>query len=160
MRNDLASVNKPTRETVQESNEDVPRLLVVDDVITQRTIICRIGAQCGFDVVGAATLREAKQLIQERKFDCITIDLGLGAESGEGLIDELWDLSSLISVIVISGAAENIVRAAADKAQSLGFDAHFLMKPLELAKLRKVLEEKFQNTPIQRSLNSLTAAGR
>ena len=81
MTNDLANGHESMQESVRES-EDIPRLLVVDDVITQRTIICRIGIQCGFDAVGAATLQEAKQLIQERKFDCITIDLGLGEDGG------------------------------------------------------------------------------
>lgn len=137
------------------SNQNIPSLLVVDDVIVQRTIICRIGIQCGFDVVGTETLQEAKQLIQERTFDCVTIDLGLGADSGEALIDGLWELSHLISVVVISGAPVEVVEAAADKAQSLGFDAHFLMKPVDLAALREILDEKFRNTPMQRSLNSL-----
>jgi len=134
----------------------LPRLLVVDDDDVERTIICRSGFQSGFDVDAAATLQKAKQLVCERKFDCVTIDLGLGAECGLMLLQTLSEQSRLIPVIVISGACQKMLEMTAEMAQLLGFDSHIMSKPLNLIELHDVLDGNYRNTSIRRSLENLT----
>jgi len=142
----------------KQPKEYAPRLLVLDDDVVQRTIISRIGRQCGFHVVGAATLQEAEQLVREWKFDCVTIDIALGADCGAALLGKLSNQDGLISIVVISGADRKILQATADKARSLGFVSHAMTKPLNLIELRAVLGEKCRDAPIQRSLNKLPAS--
>ncbi len=145
---------------VRQPDGDAPRLLVVDDDIVQRTIICRIGRQTGFDAVGAATLQEAEQFVRERKFDCVSIDLGLGADCGATLLGNLSEQAKFVSIIVISGADQKTLQTTAEYAQSLGFDPHVMTKPLNLVELRAVFGEKFRNAPVKRSLNNLAVGAR
>jgi PleD family two-component response regulator len=56
-----------------------PRLLVIDDDHLHCTIICRIATRAGFAPGGAATYEAAAKLAQETAFECITLDLSLGA---------------------------------------------------------------------------------
>jgi two-component system chemotaxis response regulator CheY len=135
--------------------QQLPRLLVVDDDHVQRTIIYRSGLQSGFDVDTAATLQKANQLVCERKFDCVTIDLGLGPECGLMLLQTLSEQAHLVPIIVISGACKKMLEMTAEMAQSLGFDSHIMSKPLNLIELRDVLDDNYRNTSIRRSLESL-----
>jgi DNA-binding response OmpR family regulator len=134
----------------------LPRLLVVEDDDVERTIICRSGFQSGFDVQVATTLRKANQLLCEQKFDCATIDLGLGADCGLMLLQTLSAQDHLIPVIVISGACPKMLDMTGKMAESLGFDSHVMSKPLNLIELRGILDGHYRNTSIRRSLDDLS----
>jgi len=140
----------------QVSASQLPRLLVVEDDDVERTIICRSGFQSGFDVDAAATLQNAKQLVGERKFDCATIDIGLGADSGLTLLQTLAEQDHLIPVIVISSADPKMLEMTGQAVQALGFDSYVMSKPLDLVELRAILNDHYRNTPIRRSLDDLS----
>jgi DNA-binding response OmpR family regulator len=141
----------------KRSEAEAPKLLVVDDDVVQRMVICRIGRQAGFDAVGAATLAEAERLVREEKFDCVTLDLGLGADNGATLLGKLAEGFERIPIVVISGAEQKVMQSIAESAKTLGFDSHFMGKPLDLAELRAILSAKCRDVPIQRSLNQLAS---
>ena len=67
------------------------KLLVIDDDIIQRTIISKIGAQAGFAVTAVATFSDAAKLLTGSKFDCVTLDLALGSQSGVLLLRTIVD---------------------------------------------------------------------
>ena len=71
----LAAQKKRTDEATDA--ERAPRLLVVDDEILHRMIICRAAAKVGYVPVGAASYLEAQKLLQQNVFDCITLDMTL-----------------------------------------------------------------------------------
>jgi DNA-binding response OmpR family regulator len=133
----------------------LPRLLVVEDNDIERVIICRSGFQSGFDVNAAATLQKARQLVCEQKFDCATIDLGLGADCGLMLLQTLSAQDHLIPVIVISNASQKMLEMTEEMARSLGFDSHVMSKPLDLVELRNILDSHYRNASIRRSLDEL-----
>lgn len=54
------------------------------------------------------------------------------------------------SVIVISGADQKLLRATSQRAESLGFESHFLTKPLNLVGLRLALSNCCRRAPIRR----------
>lgn len=114
-------------------------LLVVDDDMVQRTIISRLGGQAGFIVTAVPTYEEASTLLQSRRFDCITLDLGLGERSGALLLPLIARLGYRIPVVVISGADEQLLEAMSVMSHSLQIDAEVCAKPLNLRGLRETL---------------------
>ena len=128
------------------------RLLVIDDDLIQRTIISKIGTQVGFDVTMAATFAEAASVLTNQKFDCITLDLSLGEQSGALLLRTIIDSGRRMPVIVISGAEQHVLKATVAMADSLNLDALTLSKPLNLTDLRGALTRKRQSAPVMRSL--------
>jgi DNA-binding response OmpR family regulator len=131
------------------------RLLVIDDDLIQRKIISKIGAQSGYEVVEAASFDEAEKFLQNQKFDCITLDLSLGKQSGALLLRTIVDSGNMVPVIVISGAEEHVIRTTVSIAQSLKLDCELLTKPLKLTELRKALVTKISGAVARRGNNQL-----
>ena len=112
------------------------QLLVVDDDATQRTLIAQAAKSAGHGVSFAGTCAEAIAEIQNRRFDCVTVDLMLADGDGTEVLKAIADAKFAGAVIVISGmdAARRI--AARSYARSLGIDLQSLPKPVDLAALR------------------------
>jgi HAMP domain-containing protein/CheY-like chemotaxis protein/signal transduction histidine kinase len=71
-------------------DEPVRNLLVVEDDATQRqSIIELVGGEDDVDVTAVETAEEALQLISERRFDCMVLDLGLADMSGFTLLEKI-----------------------------------------------------------------------
>ena len=118
-----------------------PRLLVIDDDNLHRMIICRVAAKAGYVAVAAATYEEAAKLAQEDRFDCITLDLSLGAHAGVELLRHFWVIGCKAPVIIISGADDTVCRETVRVAKSLKFDVvESVPKPVDLSLLRYSLE--------------------
>jgi CheY-like chemotaxis protein len=131
----------------------LPQLLVVDDDVIQRTIISRIGTQSGYATASAASFAEAAQLLAQQSFDCVTLDLSLGRDSGVLLLGKIAETSRAAPIIVISGAEEHIQLSTLKIAQSLGLQMQFVTKPLKLAELRAVLMQKHEGLVARRGIN-------
>jgi CheY-like chemotaxis protein len=130
-----------------------PRLLVIDDDVIQRTIISKIGTQTGYETASAASFREAKRLLSEQQFDCITLDLSLGEQSGVLLLHTMVETNNRVPVIIVSGAEEHILEATMRIARTLGLDSQLLNKPLKLAELRESLVHKREGIVATRGIN-------
>ncbi len=122
------------------------RLLVVDDDLVQRTIISRIGAQVGYEVRAAASVDEAARALRAGTFDCVTLDLSLGEQSGTNLLRAIADAGHP-AVIVISGCEERVLNSAVRLANMLGLPSCQLPKPLDLSELRASLQANWPNQP-------------
>ena len=118
-------------------------LLVIDDDLIQRKIIAKLGRQAGFTVTDVETFEEAERILNERKFDCITLDLSLGEKNGASLLPAIVASSAGTPVIVISGADERIIRSTVAVAQALSLDTELVSKPLNLEGLRYLLLNKY-----------------
>ena len=118
-----------------------PRLLVIDDDDLHRMIICRVAAKAGYFPVAAASFEEAAQLAKDTAFDCITLDLSLGAHAGVEMLRHLWVIGCKAPIIIISGADDAIFRETMSVAKSLKFDIREMVpKPVDLSLLRYSLE--------------------
>ena len=116
------------------------RLLVIDDASIHRIILCRVGEKVGFESVGAASFEEAAKLLRESQFDCITLDLSLGARAGVEVLHLLSVLKCQVPIIIISGS-ENTIR---DETLKIGKSLNLNLctpvpKPVDLAALRESL---------------------
>jgi CheY-like chemotaxis protein len=130
-----------------------PRLLVIDDDDLHRMIICRVAAKAGYVPVSAASYEEAAQLAQETAFDCITLDLSLGAHAGVEMLRHLWVIGRKVPIIIISGADDDVCHETVRVAKSLKLDVlKTVPKPVDLSLLRYSLEQ------LREARNTATAA--
>jgi DNA-binding response OmpR family regulator len=140
--------------TATQVESTIPRLLVVDDDVIQRTIISKIGTQAGYEVAGAASFQEAKKLMAEQQFDCVTLDLSLGEQSGVLLLHAMVDTNNRVPVFIISGAEEHILASTLRIARGLALDAQLINKPLKLVELREALTQKRVGIVATRGINA------
>jgi DNA-binding response OmpR family regulator len=118
-----------------------PRLLVIDDDHLHRMIICRVATKAGYTPVGAESYEEAAKLAQETPFDCVTLDLSLGAHAGVEMVRHLWVLRYKSPILIISGADDALCRETVRVAKSLNLNVlPPIPKPVDLAILRYSLE--------------------
>lgn len=99
-----------------------PRLLVIDDDHLHRMIICRVATKAGYTPVGAESYEEAAKLAQETPFDCVTLDLSLGAHAGVEMVRHLWVLRYKSPILIISGADDALCRETVRVAKSLNLN--------------------------------------
>lgn len=131
------------------------RLLVIDDDLIQRTVIARIGAQSGYETVVVDNFKAAETALTAELFDCVTLDLSLGEQSGALLLRTIAESSNNVPVIVISGAEQHVLSATVRLAQGLDLDCSQFSKPLSLQKFRELLIEKKRGAVARRGVNYL-----
>jgi two-component system response regulator RegA len=105
----------------------VPRVLVVDDDDTYRTALGRAFERRGFEVLAAASVAEALELVARRTPDFASIDLRMPGASGLELVRRLTALHPNVRVVVLTGYGSI---ATAVEAVKLGA-ADYLTKPAD-----------------------------
>ena len=118
-------------------------MLVVDDDTVHRMVISRIGVKAGFTIIDAPSFEAAAIAIGGgANFDCITLDLTLGARDGQEVMRLLAKAGNTTPVIVISGA-DSVVRGEARKfGTGLNINVvDVLPKPVDLANLRSLFDQ-------------------
>jgi signal transduction histidine kinase/CheY-like chemotaxis protein len=117
------------------------KILVVDDVETNRHVVCRGLKRDGHEFYEAADGLQALSLAQSMKFDLILMDLDMpvmgGFESAREIRHDSQNKETLI--IALSGLAYDKDVAAVMEA---GMNMH-MAKPINLMKLRKKISELF-----------------
>ncbi len=116
-----------------------PRLLVVDDQAFVRRLIRRIASRHGFEVLEAASVREALELLRTTAVDVVTCDLHFPEESGLDLLRALQREPDMPAppVIVVSGVGEE---TPFDEAMALGA-FRVVRKPFGSQELVSLLRE-------------------
>ena len=134
-------------------NTRQPRLLVVDDDLEAIRIEREILGDGGFDVVAAASGREALALIDEQFFDLLVLDQNMGDISGSDIFAASRERHPDIAALFLTGYHDE---AAAVKALNLGA-SKYLYKPVSTEQLRSVVqglldESRSRQGPIYRSV--------
>ena len=81
-------------------------MLVVDDEPSLR-LLCRVNLELeGLHVLEAATLDEARALLESEHVDVVVLDVHIGAGDGRDLLDELRAAESAIRVVMLTGSVE------------------------------------------------------
>jgi two-component system chemotaxis response regulator CheY len=112
-------------------------LLVVDDDATQRALISAAAVKAGYEVTEAESCASGIELLRNRTYACVTLDLMLDDGDGQDVMKAMADAKYQGPVIVISGMNSERRRAARQFARSLGMDLlHSFPKPIDLAALR------------------------
>ncbi|RZA32706.1 MAG: sigma-54-dependent Fis family transcriptional regulator, partial [Lysobacteraceae bacterium] len=126
-----------------------PRILVVDDEADLRELLEITLLKMGLDVDSAATLRQARGLVEEHDYALILTDMRLPDGLGLELVREVAAAhkGTPIAVITAYGSAENAVVAL----KAGAFD--YISKPVALDALRVMVRSalKLSETPAPRA---------
>jgi len=116
-----------------------PRLLVIDDDRSVCTLIERLGEKAGFAAMCAPSLEEATRSLRAHQFDCITLDLGIGKDTGVEVLKILGEKASTASIIIISGSMRSMRDFAVGIGKRMHLELEQLGKPIDFALLRTKL---------------------
>ena len=114
-------------------------LLVIDDDPVHRMVLGKVGEKAGYVLTTAGSVEDAAKKIGQHKFDCISLDLALGGESGAQVLSSIATHNSDALLIVISGAAVAVREATFKMAQDLCLNVVEAPKPVDLIALRAKL---------------------
>ena len=118
-----------------------PRLLVIDSDNLHRMIICRAADKAGYIPAGAANFAEAAKFTQTTMFDCITLDLSLGQQTGE-MLRHLREIDCETPILIIGHRDATGCRETLRFARSLGLNVgEPVAKPVDVGMLRDALEQ-------------------
>lgn len=83
-----------------------PVVLVVDDEPAIR-LLCKVNLELdGYRVVEAGSLDAARVLLESEPVAVVLLDLHVGREYGDTLLDEIRGLEPRIPVVVVSGSTD------------------------------------------------------
>ncbi|MCS6994453.1 MAG: sigma-54 dependent transcriptional regulator [Anaerolineales bacterium] len=131
-------------------------ILVVDDEENARHIITSFLTPKGYEVIGAATLGEARQQIARGRADIILLDVQLPDGYGPSLLEETARLPLRPPIILITayGDIEMAVEAMKNGAHD------FLQKPIQLTRLEQSILRAQEVVALRRELSHLRAVQR
>ncbi len=126
-------------------------ILIVDDEETARLVIQDYLRTKGYEVLGASTLAEAREIIYKSGADIIILDVRLPDGYGPNLLNETARLPFKPQVIIITahGEIEMAVEAMKNGAQD------FIQKPIDLLELEKSVRHADELVSMRRELNHL-----
>jgi len=129
-------------------------VLIIDDEENARQNITTFLNARGYEVTGAATLKEARTFIQQDRADIILLDVQLPDGYGPSLLDEISHLQARPPVILITAYGD--IEMAVDAMKAGAMD--FLQKPIQLTQLEKSIQRAQEVVAMRRELAHLRAA--
>jgi two-component system OmpR family response regulator len=108
----------------------MPRILVVEDEIEVRELVCEFLRESGHKVLSAGSAQQARDLLASEKVDLLVIDCVMSGEQGGSLAEHASALG--LPAILISGdmrSRETIAQPAVP----------FLTKPFRLSELEELI---------------------
>src|SRR5579872_496231 len=120
----------------------MPKVLLADDDDAVRNMLQVVLERDGFQVVGAASVREALSLIATEKFEVLVSDLHM-PQAGDGftVVSAMRHTHPEAVTLVLSGYPELDEALAAIRLQA----DEVLVKPIEIASLRKIIRAKMDH---------------
>ncbi|MGB3508087.1 MAG: response regulator [Microcoleaceae cyanobacterium] len=76
-------------------------VLVIEDSVTEASILAKCLQRSGFDVLNVTTAEAAKAMLNQQNFDAILMDVVLPGQSGYGLCRELKNQESTAHIPII-----------------------------------------------------------
>jgi CheY-like chemotaxis protein len=137
-----------------------PSLLVVDDSVTSRTLLCGQLERQGYQVTGAASGRQALELLQSQSFDLVLLDIEMPEMNGLEVLINLRQTHALteLPVIMVTGRDQT-----GDMVATLQLGANdYVTKPFNipviLARIQTQLAVKEAGAPAPAAAGSVGAA--
>lgn len=116
------------------------RLLVIDDVAVNRSLLVDLLSPLGFEVSEAASAAEADQIIDSFQPDLVLVDLRMPGENGLTWIQRRRQTHPRLALVLMSASVLNFDR---DTALAAGCD-DFLPKPFREAELVQILGRQLE----------------
>jgi DNA-binding NtrC family response regulator len=122
----------------------VKLLLVDDEARFVETLSKRLTAR-GFDVQGALSGPQALDLLRERPFDVVLLDVWMPGMDGLEVLKEIRRLHPSVRVVLVSGNAS--ITAAVEGIRLGATD--YLLKPVEIDDVLAKVEEAFEKKRLE-----------
>jgi two-component system, chemotaxis family, chemotaxis protein CheY len=117
---------------------NMKRLLVVDDALFMRKLICGVAAEAGWQVVGEATNGEqAVALYEQLKPDLVTMDLVMPIMGGLEALRKIRELDPQAQIVVVTALDQK--QALMDSIRDGALD--FIVKPFERERVLNLLHK-------------------
>jgi len=129
-------------------------VLVVDDEANARLIINDFLTQKGYEVIGVATLAEARTCLQKGNADIILLDVQLPDGYGPNLLQETAHLPARPPIILITAFGD--IDMAVEAMKNGAHD--FLQKPIQLVQLEKSIQRAMELITMRRELDHLRSS--
>jgi DNA-binding NtrC family response regulator len=126
-------------------------VLIVDDEENARQFIGSFLNARGYEVLGVATLTEARQALQRGSADIILLDVQLPDGYGPSLLDETAHMPMRPPIIIITAYGD--IDMAVEAMKNGAHD--FLQKPIQLAQLEKSIRRAGELVAMRRELAHL-----
>ena len=146
----IAPVRSPTNATAKphRSAGGPSSLLIVEDEPVHSAVISRVAGRVGFTTTLAHSYDAARKALGAKRFDCITLDLGLGEHIGLDVLKYLSTIQCTAQIIVISHSDKDVCDDVVELGKALDlnvFDA--VLKPINLEALRETLAQIQMQSP-------------
>jgi len=126
-------------------------ILIVEDEETARMVVSEFLNDNGYKVQEAGSLAAAREIISQDDTDIIILDIGLPDGLGTQLLTEVARLPNRPQVIIMT--AQDEVKIAVDAMKNGAQD--FMVKPLDLLKLKESVQRASELVSMRRELNYL-----
>jgi two-component system, NtrC family, response regulator HydG len=123
------------------------RVLVVDDEEPHAQAVAESLERLGYECTVAASGREGVRLIEEQEFDIVLTDLLMADVDGMGVLAKAKEELPRAEVVILTGRNETKDAVAAIQAGA----AEYLLKPLDIGKLRAVVDRRSQAQRLART---------
>ncbi len=132
-----------------------PRVLIVDDEASLRTALFRALDRKGYQVITAASSKEAETISQtDKPLDLALIDLRLPDGDGIQLMRKIRDMHPNIQVVILTGHAS--IESAVEATRYGAF--HFVTKPCNLDEILTLLDRALTQTQLTKENQHLRQA--
>ncbi len=131
------------------------KLLVVEDIVTSRILLCRILKKAGYEVSPANNGVEAIELLKKENFDAVLTDWMMPDLDGIELIKHMRKAIRPLPVIIVITALDS--EPAKEKAFEAGAD-DYIAKPYDNNEVVARLENCFNRLKSETILNIISSA--
>jgi DNA-binding NtrC family response regulator len=116
-------------------------LLIVEDAEIHLSILSKIAEQAGFNVTGVGSVDGAAEILEQRGFDCISLDLSLHERSGAEILTLLADRKYRGPIVIVTGYDDEQCAEAVRVGASLDLDVYPpFVKPVDFLALSETLK--------------------
>lgn len=124
----------------------IPRILLVDDEVAFANNLLKLLSKRGYDVVVVYNGADAVNMVGEKEFDVIILDMKMPGMDGIATLKEIKKKVPLVEVVILTGHGS--VESGIEGMQLGAFD--FLMKPVSIDDLQEKVSEAYRRKLIQR----------
>ena len=123
-----------------------PSILLVDDEVAFANNLLKLLSKRGYDVVVVYNGADAVNMVGEKEFDVIILDMKMPGMDGIATLKEIKKKAPNVEVVILTGHGS--IESGIEGMQLGAFD--FLMKPVRIDDLQEKVSEAYQRKLIQR----------
>lgn len=122
-----------------------PRVLLVDDEVAFANNLLKLLSKRGYDTVAVYDGPNAVNMVGEKEFDVIILDMKMPGMDGIATLKEIKKIVPSVEVVILTGHGS--IESGIEGMQLGAFD--FLMKPVSIDDLQEKVSEAYRRKIIQ-----------